>query len=217
MWRREARLAAALAMLALPAFVAAEGNVTAASLRPTGPVTIRADKAEWEKGSAMMYTGNVHLESGDLNLVGDQLELRQFEKGEFTAKVTGAPAKLDHTGLRDDQGKQGPPVHAEAKTLTYDSRTDIVEVVGAAVLNRGDDHMTGENIHYDVAQRRIQAEGGTNGQVIFTLQPPPQRDGAAAPGKPGVTPAPAAPPKPGVAPTPAAPTSAPTPPKSGTP
>src|SRR5687768_4109507 len=128
MWRRERGLSAGLLAMVLTQTAVAQNSVSSAGLRPTGPVTIRADKAEWEKGAAMVYTGNVRLESGELNLAGDRLELRQFSKGEFEAKVGGAPAKLDHKGVRDEQGQAGPPVHAEAKMLTYDSRNDIVEV-----------------------------------------------------------------------------------------
>ena len=183
MSRRERVIGASLIALALSGTAAAQDSVSSASLRPTGPVTIRADKAEWEKGAAMVYTGNVRLESGELNLAGDRLELRQFAKGEFEAKIGGGPAKLDHKGVRDEKGQPGPPVHAEARMLTYDSRNDIVEVNGAAVLNRGGDLMRGENIRYDVANRRIQAEGGTDGQVEFTIQPPP-RDAEKPGGKP---------------------------------
>lgn len=198
MWRRELARAASVLVLALAGRAVAQESVSSASLRPTGPVTIRADKAEWEKGAAMVYTGNVRLQSGDLNLSGDRLELRQFAKGEFEARISGAPSKLDHTGLRDEQGQTGPPVHAEARMLTYDSRSDIVEVAGAAILNRGGDLMRGENIRYDVAHRRIQAEGGAGGQVEFTIQPPPRESGSAEPDKgETVPPKSAAPAKPG--------------------
>jgi lipopolysaccharide export system protein LptA len=171
------------------------------SLRPTGPVKITADRAEWAKGGSMVYTGNVRLESGDLKLSGDRLTLKQFEDGQFEAKVDGKPAMLDHAGLAavGSKGNERPPVSARATQLTYDSREEIVQVAGEAFLKRGTDEITGENIRYDVAERKIQAQGrdactpdeAEQGKcrVTITLQPPPKKPKAA-----GETPAPATPP-----------------------
>jgi lipopolysaccharide export system protein LptA len=149
------------------------GESDAALLRPTGPVTVTADRAEWEKGGAMVYTGNVRLASDNLQLSGDRLELRQFEDRQFEAKVSGAPAVLQHAGVSVEQGEPALPVEARAALLTYDSRSSTVEVSGKARLQRGTDEITGENIRYDVARRRIQASGSNGGQVRIVIQPPP--------------------------------------------
>lgn len=147
-------------------------------LRPTGPVTITADHAEWQKGGAMVYTGNVRLESGDLKLSGDRLHLTQAEDGEFEAKVDGRPAALDHAGLAAASGGDGKrvPVSARALQLTYDSREEIVVIDGDALLTRGGDEIRGQNIRYDVVQRRVEAQGKQGGQVQIVIQPPPRKD-----------------------------------------
>lgn len=203
---RAERVAAAFALAFLTSstvFAAAKGERE--QLRPTSPVKINADRAEWQKGGSMVYTGNVRLESGDLKLSGDRLNLTQFDNGEFEAKVDGKPAKLDHAGLAaaGTRGDERPPVTARASTLTYDSRNDIVEVAGDALLTRGTDEIRGQNIRYDVTERRIEAQGkeGCEGastkagcQVEIVIQPPPRKGktegGAAAPspGKPASNP-----------------------------
>ena len=170
MSRAELRALLMLGALALAAPVGAQND----ALRPTGPVKISADRAEWEKGGAMVYSGRVRMESGDLKLLGDRLELRQFDDGQFEARIDGGPAALDHAGLPNDVAR--PPVSAKAKQLRYDSRSDIVEVIGNALLTRGTDEIRGENIRYDVVQRRIQAAGGEGGQVQIVIQPPPRKD-----------------------------------------
>ena len=147
------------------------------SLRPTGPVTIEADQAEWEKGGAMVYSGNVRLLSGELVLQGERLQLRQFEDGEFEAQVEGGPALLDHAGLAPEQGQARQPVSARARALTFDTRIDIVQLTGDALLTRGSDQIRGQSIRYDVSNRRIRAQGGEGGQVRIVIQPPPPRDG----------------------------------------
>ncbi|MGQ0501228.1 MAG: LptA/OstA family protein [Panacagrimonas sp.] len=153
-----------------------------ADLRPTGPVTIEADHADWVKGGAMVYTGNVRLVSDDLKLAGVRMEFRQLPDGQFEARIDGTPATLNHTGLPEEDGKPGPPVAAHGETMTYDSKAAVVEIDGNAVLARGTDEIKGGNIHYDVANRRIQANGGEGGQVRIVIQPPPP--GADKKGKP---------------------------------
>ncbi|MDM4770633.1 lipopolysaccharide transport periplasmic protein LptA [Solimonas sp. SE-A11] len=177
MSRNRAAEAALLLVLGLVTGLAAaqqkrENNVDA--LRPNGPVTVTADRAEWEQNGAMVYTGNVQLSSDTLTLRGDRLELRQLEGGQFTASVTGKPAHLAHPGLKEKNGEAGPPVSAEARTLNYDSRTSMVDILGNAHLTRGKDQIDGDNIGYDAAARRIRAAGGEGGQVKIVIQPPPK-------------------------------------------
>jgi lipopolysaccharide export system protein LptA len=147
----------------------------AEQLRPTGPVTVTADRAEWEKGGAMVYTGNVSMSSDTLSMKGDKLELRQKEAGQYEAILNGAPARLDHAGVPGDA--DAPPVSAEAKTLFFDSVANTVQLSGGAHLTRGTDEITGDSIRYDVAARRIKAAGGEGKQVRIVIQPPPKKAG----------------------------------------
>lgn len=180
---------------------AAASSERRARLRPSGPVTVTADRAEWEKGGAMVYTGKVKLVSDDLELNGDRLELRQSSDGEFEARVSGAPALLDHAGVSAQEGEPALPVRARASTLIYDSREEVVEVAGNANLQRGTDEISGETIRYDVVRRRIQATGSEGGQVKIVIQPP--QGGNAGDGTPRRRPAPEAGRAPQAAPSPA--------------
>lgn len=194
MWRRHAARTAVALMLLASGLAGAQGGGKSGndSLRPSGPVTITADRAEWEQDGAMVYSGNVLLTSDTLKLVGDRLELRQFAGGEIEARIIGNPARMDHPGLIEKNGETGPPVSAQAKTLTYDSRSSMVDLTGSGRLTRGQDAIDGEDIRYDVAARRIRAIGGESGQVKIVIQPPPPR--RAAPKLAPERPAPPAPP-----------------------
>ena len=138
-----------------------------ADLKPTGPVTLTSDKAELVQGNSAVYTGNVVLSSDTLKLEGDRVELKQYAGGQYEARITGAPAKMNHAG----NGAENPPVAARAKTLNYDSRSGVLDLISEAFVMRGTDEITGDTIKYDVNQRRIQASGGTGGQVRIILQP----------------------------------------------
>jgi len=138
-------------------------------LRPTGAVTVTADHAELIEGNYAVYTGKVEVKSDTLTMRGDRLELRQTSAGQYTAKVTGNPATLNHhsTGVED------PAVTARAQTLNYDSKTTTVKLSGQAQLTRGGNVVDGEEITYDLTQHRVQAIGGDGGQVKMVIQPPP--------------------------------------------
>lgn len=174
MWRPEL-LAAGLLLLLAGGPAAAQARGTD-DFRPTGPVTVTADRAEWNEGGPMRYSGNVHLGSDTLNLKGDTLELVQRGQGQFDAKIGGAPAQLDHAPAPGATGTAARPVTAQARELQYDSTTGIVQLIGNARLLRGGDEINGERIRYDVRARRIQAEGGggSGGQVKIVIQPPPK-------------------------------------------
>ena len=159
-----------------PAFAApAKKSSGTDALRPTGPVTITANRAEWSKAGVMIYTGNVSLVSDKLKMSGERLELTQFPNSQYTAKITGSPAHLDHAGEPNEKGEPTPNVTADANTLIYDSRTSVVDVIDNARMTRGKDEVTGSNIRYNVAERRIQATGGDGGQVRIVIQPPPDK------------------------------------------
>ncbi len=139
----------------------------ASDIKPTGPVTLTSDKAELVQGNSAIYTGNVVLSSDTLKLEGDRVELKQYGSGQYEAKITGGPAKMNHTG----NGPENPPVAAHAKTLNYDSRSGVLDLITEAFVMRGTDEITGDTIKYDVNERRIQASGGVKGQVKIILQP----------------------------------------------
>lgn len=153
------------------AWAAERGGKAAAALDPQGPVTITADRAEFDKSGAMLYVGNVKMASDTLQLAGDRLELQQYENNQYSAKVTGKPARMDHAGVADSDGKAAEPMSAQASTLNYDTRNGIIEILGKATMTRGKDEINGENIRYNVDARRIEAAGGSGGQVKIVIQP----------------------------------------------
>jgi len=156
-----------------------------AGLRPNGPVTVTADRGEWVQGGPMRYTGNVALRSESLSLDGDALELKQLADGRFEARISGKPAHLRQAGAAATAtSKAVAAVNAEANELFYDSQAGIVQLKGNAQLLRGGDEISSDTIRYDVNARRVQAEGGGNGQVRIIIQPPKAKPAAAEPRKP---------------------------------
>ncbi len=164
---------------------------SAADLKPSGPVTINANKAELVQGNSAVYVGNVTLDSDTLKMDGDRLELKRAADGQYTAKITGAPAHMSHAG----NGPDNPPVTARAKTMTYDSRSGVIDLAGDALMTRGDDKTTAETIRYHVLEQRYEASGGGDGNGRVTIVIPQVNAPAPATAPASTAPA-AAPPAP---------------------
>jgi lipopolysaccharide export system protein LptA len=158
-------------MGALASTVSAQSSDTDA-LRPTGPVTLTADRGEWVESGEMLYEGNVTLQSDTLKLAGARMTVIQLADGQFQAQILGNPARLDHAGRAGASGIAAQSVSAEAARIDYDSRRGVIQLTTEARLLRGGDEVTGEQIDYVVAERRVRASGGSSGQVRIVIQPP---------------------------------------------
>lgn len=183
---RHAEFAALLMLLAGAAFAQPQsgssersrddGRTALDALRPTGPVTIKADRVDWVQDRAMQYSGNVSLSSSTLAVRGSVMDVQQAADGHFVATIRGEPAQLDHAPVAEASGIAAQPVHAEAREIRYDSRAGTADLLGAARLARGKDEIRGESIGYIIAERRIRAaSGGSAGQVTITFEPPPAK------------------------------------------
>ena len=164
MYRRVSAVALALAAFAsLASAAAAQTQKSARSsgqtVHLTGPIKITAQRAELERREYALYRGRVKLVSQDMVLTGDRLELRQPGKGQFEARLTGAPARLEHRG-----DAKGPPVSASASQIVYDTRTATVE-------------LSGGQVRYNLEARRISAAGSGESQVQLTITPPSEQPG----------------------------------------
>lgn len=173
--RRLAERLACACLFALLASAAAQaqsdGDAALETLRPKGPVTLTADRAEWVQGGSMEYQGHVSLQSDTLTLSGDAMTVTPLSDSQFKARITGEPAELRHAGVTGSGGFTELPVTARAMTIDYDPTTGIVHLRGSAHMVRGSDEVSGDDIEYVVAQRRIRASGGSSGQVRIVIQP----------------------------------------------
>ncbi len=132
---------------------------SAADLKPTGPLTINANYLESRQGNSAIYSGKVTVDSDTLKMDGDRLELKRAADGQYTARITGAPAHMSHAG----SGPDNPPMTAQAKVMTYDSRSSSVNLDGDAQMTKGDERTTAEKISYNFLEQRYQASGGGDG------------------------------------------------------
>lgn len=152
---------------------------SAADLRPSGAINVTAKRAELIQGSSAVYSGDVVMDSDTLKLDGERLELKQFPGSQYLATLTGTPAHMSHPGT----GPDNPPMTAHAKTIVYDSRSGIADLIGDAFVTKGQQNISADTIHYNVAEKGLLASGGDDGRVHIVIPPAGEPAAAAEPGK----------------------------------
>jgi lipopolysaccharide export system protein LptA len=131
------------------------------------PIRIEADRAELtERGGASVYTGNVKIKQGDLEMEGERLQLERGQSGEVTATLTGSPARAQQPGAEG-------LIKGQAQRIDYVSKDKTMVLQGNAEVLRGKDRIQSEKIRYDTATQRIIADGnGKSGdRVQITIDP----------------------------------------------
>lgn len=124
------------------------------------PVHIEADTVRMDDLQRIaVYEGKVVLSQGTLRVQADRVEVRQDAEGFLTGTALGRPV---HFRQRLD-GK-GDWVDAWANRVEYDARKEQVQLIGEAVLKKGEEELRGDLITYDARSELYQASGGLTGQ-----------------------------------------------------
>lgn len=131
------------------------------------PIEVHADQFNGDEvKQTAVYSGNVSVDQGSMNLLGARLELRITPKGYRQATVIGSPARFKQ---QRDPNPKTPNVdewiHAQADRIVYDEETDTVTLTGGAKLSRTEngqqkDMTQGQKIVYDMRYARSIVDGG---------------------------------------------------------
>lgn len=137
------------------------------------PFYLEADGAEFlEAESLSIYTGNVLVRQGGLELRGDRVEVRHDpeHKPVFIIAI-GAPVTY-----RQRVEGEAKPVEATARRMEYDRVRDEITLIGQAVLSQGEDTFRSDRILYDRGQTRVKAGTLAAGRerVKITISPSPR-------------------------------------------
>ena len=102
------------------------------------PIEVHADQFNGDEvKQTAVYSGNVVVDQGSMNLTGARLDLAITPTGYRRATITGSPARFKQQ--RDPKTKGVEEwVHAHASRITYDEETDKVTLEGKAQLSRSE-------------------------------------------------------------------------------
>ncbi len=164
-----ARKALALALALLPCSLA-----WALSSDRDQPIHIESDKATLrEKEGISVYTGNVHLRQGTLNMRGDSMTVTLKDNRIDRIVLVGNPAS--YVQKQDNRDAER---HAEAARIEYYSDNErLVLIDDARIWEPGAEDFRSERIVINLDKDTVDAGGGKQDRVRITLPPRKKKNG----------------------------------------
>ncbi|MDO4936859.1 MAG: lipopolysaccharide transport periplasmic protein LptA [Sutterellaceae bacterium] len=145
-----------------------------------------------EVNQTAVYTGNVEVHQGTLEILGARLELTVSPEGYRTITVTGNPVRMKEKRDTKTQGIE-EWVHASSLKAVYDESKDVVTFQDVAKLARSEnglvkDSTAGDKIIYDLRTARSRVEGavsteGKRSRVSTVLAPRANQQKAPTPAR----------------------------------
>ncbi|WP_447553203.1 lipopolysaccharide transport periplasmic protein LptA [Vreelandella sp. EE22] len=146
--------------------------LTAAAQTSQAPVEVEADRLDLDqRAGTAIYTGNVDIRQGEMQLRGDRVEIQRNDAGELSqATATGERAYL-----RNQLENEATPMEGWARRIIYHVSERRVELIDQAELTQRQDRFRGGRLEYfidrEVVQARSDVSGSANQRIRMTLQP----------------------------------------------
>ncbi len=137
------------------------------------PIHFKADRSHARlKAGTTILEGQVEITQGKSRIRADRAILTQ-QKGKLQqVTLTGQPAHWQMTP------EKGAAMQAEALEIRYQPRTDIIELIGSAVITQGEQRAQGE--YFKLNRKTGELLGGDvnggQGRVELVLPAPPHPD-----------------------------------------
>ena len=164
------------ALLLLPALLAMPLCALGADNERQQPVQLRADRIDVDQKKGLsLYRGHVVFSQGTLRLAAAYAEVQNRANAVETVTAEGKPVTFRHRpeGLTDF-------IEGEASRAVYHALARRVHLHGNVQVQRGRDLFRSAELHYDIENRTMIAEGDTGRRVYTALMP--RADKALLPG-----------------------------------
>lgn len=139
-------------------------------------IRITADQAlRDEKQGFTVYTGNVQMEQGSLRIQANKITIYHRVDSADRVVAEGSPARLQQQP-EPDKGL----VHARAQVIEYYKAEERVHLNRDARIEQEGSVVTGDSIDYYIAEQRVKADAGQdgNGSRVEVVIPAQAVDGA---------------------------------------
>ncbi len=120
------------------------------------PIEVEANSVEIiEDSGKSIYKGNVVLIQGSIRIDADKVTVIQHETKSDQIKAEGRPVRITQ---KSNDGKK--PIKGRSSRMEYDVDSDMLYLIGNAVLTQGKDTFKSDRIAYDRNKSLI--KGGTS-------------------------------------------------------
>lgn len=117
-------------------------------------IHIASDFASLDKlQGELIYSGNVELTQGTLNIQADRVTIHRNESGLQKVIAQGKPARFEQI-LKADEGK----THAYGETIIYHTGNEELTLLKNAGLKKQGNEFAGEKIVYLINEQRVKAD-----------------------------------------------------------
>ncbi len=117
-----------------------------------------------------IYTGNVELVQGTTNLQAAKAVTLGNEKNQLVVAIaSGTEGKQAHYWTITDPNK--PPVHAYADTIRYYPLRHLIELIGNARVEQGENSFSAAKISYDTVKQHVLSQGNDSRRITIIYHP----------------------------------------------
>ena len=133
------------------------------------PVKVSADNLEANRSKNLsVYSGNVVISQGSLQIRADRVEVHGNSKGEINKVVaTGKPAHF-----QQQVEESTAPVKARAARIEFLMANDALQLIGEAFVDRDGNTLSAERIDYDLNSEQMKARGQSEKKRVEMIWKP---------------------------------------------
>ncbi|RMG35809.1 MAG: lipopolysaccharide transport periplasmic protein LptA [Gammaproteobacteria bacterium] len=132
------------------------------------PVELAADSVDLDEAKQVsVYKGDVDLRQGSMRLRADQVTVQHQGRKPDRLIAVGRPVRFEQ---RTGKGKK---VKARARRAEYEVNSEVLTLIGDAVLTQDGDTLKSDRIVYDRVRHKVKAGAAAKGKkrVRITIQP----------------------------------------------
>jgi len=131
-------------------------------------IRIASDQASLDKlKGEVIYSGNVIMQQGSLNIKADKVTLVRTAKGLEKIVAQGSPARYSQV-LGKDEGK----TLAYGETIIYNTQIDELTLLQNAGLEKQGNVFSGDKIVYLINEQKVKAESPQqDNRIRMVIQP----------------------------------------------